>query len=95
MMLKRKLVQILIITLFIAGIGLLMVYLAQPDPPPPPAPVIEEAIIQPVNSFEECVEATNLVFTTSPSKCIAPDGQVFVNPTAYEGRVITEVEKVE
>lgn len=45
-----------------------------------------------VNSYAECVEVTNLLYTSFPSKCIAPGGKVFVN-SGFEQ--VTEIRKIE
>jgi hypothetical protein len=43
-------------------------------------PAIDSMIFQRVNTYDKCVAATNLIYTSYPSKCFGPAGQVFANP---------------
>lgn len=54
-------------------------------------PVTETVVEPKVNNFEDCVAATNLVYTAYPAKCIAPGGQVFTDP-GLGPQVIKKVE---
>ena len=91
---KRKIYGVFIVAVVIVTISLL-VYLNKsvltPADTLTPLPLNKPITAQEINTFEECVAVTNLVFTSTPSKCIAPDGRVFVNPLANQ--VIKEVEK--
>ena len=96
-MLQLKVISLAGIIVFIAAVGLL-IPLNQATVPPadvsPTLPANNPTLIQGIDSFEECVAAANLVFTSNPSRCISPAGKVFVNSVTYQGKVIKKAEQI-